>query len=182
MSDSKSKRKLFGLGCFAWTIGLAALFLLLPVVVLLGWWTRRQSIAQREIDRRLAELVDEGLPVDTESLQAYYYRNTSDDSDKLWRFVRRENRRIESESILNELPVVGAGSTIPDRGQRWPDKPKVARSLSQNATLYQALHSLDSTGGPPRHPIDFDDLDSLKRQRPMLPLVRSVATSRMKGH
>lgn len=145
---------------------------LLLILAVAAWWMGRNAAAQREVDRKLAQLREQRLPVDQQSLLDYYRRLTSPERFASWLSVFEELKTPDSVNDARQLPVVGSPppdvDEVPLPGQPYPLKNKVEAFLQKQQPLLGRIHELAADAGPVSFSLELDSYNTL------LPWVQSI--------
>lgn len=159
-------------GCFFYALILLFALPLLLVGLVLLLLLGREGAARRQLDARKEQIAAQGLPVDNESLQAYYEKLTSAKNTDAWielLAIARDKGFVED---CRELPILGRSeSEIPgrrsaDEATPWETEDSVRSFLATWSELVQKTETLglehsQPDSRPVRFPIEFNSMETL---------------------
>ncbi|MEZ6092340.1 MAG: hypothetical protein R3C05_30925 [Pirellulaceae bacterium] len=162
-NEQKRKRSLF------WT--LVVVFVVAPLLMCGGlatWWMGRSAVARKELDRRIAQLQSDGLPVDDASLATYYDQLADSENAAAWIELITYFESDAFTSRIQTFPIIGMGDDPPAPDVQWRDEEAVVALLNDLKPKIEQLQSLTATSRTVRFPRQFESFNTL------LPHVQSM--------
>ncbi len=161
MSETPPQKSRKLLGCVLLLFG----FPLFLCGGLATWWFGREAIDRAELDRRLAALVDRGMPVGNESLARFRAQHTEPENAQRWMVLLE---KLESKEYLESttgVPIVGdvpeEELLAPKPLQPWKHEAEAREFLDAWSQLSTELHLLAEGSGPVRTHIEFESFSTL---------------------
>ncbi|WP_153557689.1 hypothetical protein [Roseimaritima sediminicola] len=148
-------------GCILLVVCLGLLVLLCAGP--LTWWFGRQAVATRKLDTKIAELRQQQLPVDDESLEVYREQMMDKDKSDAWVQILEVVESTEFNNPLKHLPVLGVPQNeqpfVP--GEPWRHAADVEAFLAQHESLLQDIHDVTEQTGAIWTYTEFDSFATL---------------------
>lgn len=157
------------------------------------WFLTRGAKASAQVDQRVAELQQQGEPVDNETLQSWYQMRTDGSDTFVWVQIGESLETKEYNEASRGLPFHGGfdengkPTVVPPAGQDWTDRKAVDDFLKRYQNQLETLLNLGlrenaKTGKPVRRPVIFDsfstllpDMQRLRAMSRLLQLQHAVA-------
>lgn len=155
-SPDVDRRKIGKSGCLFGCLGLALLFVVLPLLVLFTW----SASAARSAQERLDNLQARGYPTTAEELDAFYALPDGEvDRTKAWMEAVADFQGDDYVSDTQSLPIVGAGvaAPIPSANAEWEQLDEVAAFLAKYHHGMALMHESATQNGKIRFDHDFND-------------------------
>lgn len=145
-------------------VGLPLLLLVVGALFLVG----RERSARRQLDERIADIRDRGLPVDNMTLDDYYKSLTSAQDTQAWLAILKEITSDSFDQSVDGVPIFDGAVTSPMPGplQAWPEEEATRKFLLRWQSLHDrcaALSRKQLQEGtlPVRFPLQFDSINTL---------------------
>jgi hypothetical protein len=179
MRDEKPEIRQTSRGCLFWGLrlglGIPLGLLLLLVLVFVG----RERSANIRLQKQIAHLRSQGVPVDFKSLELYHESLTSDKNTQAW--IEALNVVTSKEFHESAIGIAHVGAPrpnsqseaeIPDPGADWGDEKAVREFLQKWRSVHQrirqlSLQQLEPEAVPVRLPLKFDFTSVLTYQQKM---------------
>lgn len=139
-------------------------------------YTVRESIGRTEMYRRIEELRERGLPVDQNSLEENYHRETSDRENKAWESLLSELGSSEFKASTEGVPYLDPrieGTQFTVEGE-WQYEKKTIAFADQWEKVIETARNLASQDDVYGFPIHFDSLQTDLRSIQQLRLLARV--------
>ena len=124
------------------------------------WFLYRQSVADQQLQTRLAEYTAQGLPIDDATLQQYYQQQTdATNADEWVRILTKIDDIPDAE--LEGLPYVDASTDPPGLRDAWPNEADAKELLGRLDPELARLRELAKSNRSVTFPRDFDGFATL---------------------
>lgn len=160
------------------------LFLFLGLPCLLGGgclalWVGRNRVADAELQARLEERKQAGLPFDHASLAEFYRQRTKVEDAPRWQVVFDQMGASQFLADAQAMPVLGTGAEIASPGETWLEQPSVEAFLSKYRVTLDEILELGKSNDPVQFPVQFSSQDSvLELAQQLRPVARMLVLQR----
>ena len=121
-------RKQSGWGCWLWGIGIVVGTPLLLIVIGVLFFLGRERSARNQFNKRVEQLVAQGMPVDDATMLEFTNKRTSKENTRGWLAVFEQTESPEFKEWGKGVPTFDSQVTanFPAPGEKWPEPKAVS--------------------------------------------------------